>query len=271
MAKMIVGVYSKNISFTENKSIDLYITIDNKNLFFSVKSIKNGQFLAFEHYKSAVDEIGWDEKILSAQNNSKLIKLNFNNVFFVWNNKRFTLSKKISKQDVLYYQQELNLVHGVNNHDEIFVNSINDDLVLAFSVPGQIISLTAKLFPNGVWHHYTEYMNNSDSENNALICLFENEFCLKITNNRKIQLVNYFPIEGNDQNIYQIINACNHSSLETNYASLKIWGYEDKQHEFINTLSNYFNAGQVAEPQEYWDNEDKENCPNNIYSTYFIY
>ena len=31
MAKMIVGVYSKNISFTENKLIDLYITIDNKN------------------------------------------------------------------------------------------------------------------------------------------------------------------------------------------------------------------------------------------------
>jgi hypothetical protein len=47
MAKMIVGVYSKNISFTENKSLDLYITIENKNLFFSVKSIQNGQFLAF--------------------------------------------------------------------------------------------------------------------------------------------------------------------------------------------------------------------------------
>lgn len=271
MAKMIVGVYSKNISFTENKSNDLYITIDNGNLFFSVKSIKNGQFLAFEHYKSAVDEIGWDELILLAQTNSKLIKLNFNNVFFVYNNARLTFSNKISKQDVLYYQQELNLVHGVNNHDEVFVNSINDYLVIAFSVPVQLINLTVKLFPNGVWHHFAEYLNNSNSENNVLVCLFEKQFCLKITNNRKIQLVNYFPIEGNNQNIYQIINACNHSTLETNYASVKIWGYDDTQHEFINSLANYFKEGEVAESQEYWDNEDKEICPNNIYSNYFIY
>jgi hypothetical protein len=95
MAKMIVGVYSKNISFTENKTNDLYITIDNENLFFSVKNSTNGQFIAFEHFKSVADEKGWESLILITQHNSKLINLHFGNVFFVWNNSRFILTKKV--------------------------------------------------------------------------------------------------------------------------------------------------------------------------------
>ena len=126
MAKKIVGVYSKNISFTENKLNDLYITIDIENLFFSVKNSKTGQFVAFEHFKSGEEEKGWEQLVIFSQNNSKLINLNFTNVFFVWNNSRFILTKKILKQEVLHYQQELNLVHGVNNNDEVFFNTINN-------------------------------------------------------------------------------------------------------------------------------------------------
>jgi hypothetical protein len=271
MAKMIVGVYSKNISFTENKSSDLYITIDNENLFFSVKNSKNGLFVAFEHFKSASDEKGWDPLILFSQNNSKLINVLFKNVYFVWNNSRFVLTKKLLKQDILYYQQELNLVHGVNNTDEVYFNTIDDDLILAYSVPDELNNSLSKIFSNGIWHHYTEYIMKKEIDNNALICLFEKQFCLKIAKNGVAQLVNYFPLEGNVQNLYQIINACNHSSLDTNSASISVLGYNQDSHEFVNTIANYFKAGQVAESAENWDNEDKGNCPNNIYTTYLIY
>jgi hypothetical protein len=271
MAKMIVGVYSKNISFTENKTNDLYITIDNENLFFSVKNSTNGQFIAFEHFKSVADEKGWESLILITQHNSKLINLHFGNVFFVWNNSRFILTKKVAKQTQVYYQQELNLVHGANNTDEVYFNAINDDLILAYSVPDQLINLLSKIFPNGVWHHYTEYVINKKIDNNALICLLDNQFCLKITKNGATQLINYFPLEGANQNIYQIINACNHISLDTNNASINVLGYDEDGHGFVKTIANYFKVGQVAESDEHWDNEDKGNCPNNIYTTYLIY
>jgi hypothetical protein len=271
MAKMIVGVYSKNLSFTENKTNDLYITIDNENLFFSVKDSIKGQFIAFEHFKRVTDEKGWDPLILFTQHNSKLISLHFGNVFFVWNNSRFILTKKVAKQTPIYYQQELNLVHGVNNNDEVYFNAIKDDLILAYSVPDQLISLLSKIFPSGVWHHYTEYVINKKIDNNTLICLLESQFCLRITKNGAIQLINYFPLEGDNQNFYQIMNACNHSSLNTNNASISVLGYDEDSHGFVKSMTNYFKEGQVAESDEHWDNEDKRNCPNNIYTTYLIY
>jgi hypothetical protein len=271
MAKKIVGVYSKNISFTENKSTDLYITIDNSNLFFSVKNAKNSQFIALEHFMNDLEETGWDQLISFAQKNSKLINIPFSNVFFVWNNSRFIITKNAIKQDAIYYQQELNLVHGINNTDEVYFNQIADDLILAYSIPDQLIVSLSKLFPNGAWHHYMEFAMKHGIDKTVSIFLFDQLFCLNIKQDGITKLANYYKLEGADQNMYQILNACNHSAVETNISSVSIWGVEEDKHTFINTLANYFKTGQLVESAECWDKEDNDNCPNNIYTTYFIY
>ncbi len=271
MAKKIIDVYSKNISFTENKSNDLYITIDNNNLFFSVKNSINSQFLALEHFMSDMDEAGWDQLISLAQKKSKLINLIYSNVFFVWNNPRFIITKHALKQDVLYYQQELNLVHGMNHNDDVYFNPIGDDLILAYSIPDPLIVLLSKLFPNGVWHHYMEFVMKQGMDNCVSIFLFDQVFCLNINGNGITQLSNYYKLEGANQNTYQILNACHHSAVETNISSVNVFGFEEDKNEFVNTLANYFKSGKLVESVEYWDNDDNKNCPNNIYTTYFIY
>ena len=271
MAKKIVGVYSKNISFTENKSTDLYITIDHSNLFFSVKNSKNSQFLALEHFMNDSNESGWDQLISCVQKKSKLINVPFSNVFFVWNNTRFIITKQAIKQDVIYYQQELNLVHGINNTDDVYFSPIADDLILAYSIPDALIVLLSKLFPKGVWHHYMEYAMKHSLDNSVSIFLFDQAFCLNIKKEGITHLANYFKLEGGAQNTYQILKACQHSAVETNISSVAIWGMEEDKHEFVNTLANYFKTGQVIESAECWDKEDHENCPNNVYTTYFIY
>jgi len=271
MAKKIVGVYSKNISFTENKSNDLYITIDNSNLFFSVKNAENGQFVALEHFMNDLEDIGWDQLISFAQKNSKLINIPFSNVFFVWNNSRFIITKNVIKQDAIYYQQELNLVHGINNTDEVYFNSIANDLILAYSIPDQLIVSLSKLFTNGVWHHYMEFAMKQGTDKSVSIFLFDQLFCLNIKQDGITKLANCYKLEGANQNTYQILNACNHCAVETNISSVTIWGFEEDKHEFVNTLANYFKTGQLVESAECWDKEDIDNWPNNIYTTYFIY
>ena len=271
MAKMIVGVYSKNLSFTENKTTDLYITIDHEHIFFSVKHLTHGHFVGFEHFKSAEDEKGFDSLILFAQKNSKLINIPFSNVFFVRNNSRFIITKHAIKQDAIYYQQELNLVHGINNTDEVYFNPIANELILAYSIPDPLIVSLSKLFPNGVWHHYMEFVMKKGIDKSVSIFLFDHLICLNIKQDGINKLANYYKLEGADQNTYQILNACNHSAVELNSSSVTIWGVDEDKHAFVKTLANYFKTGQLVESAECWDKEDIDNCPNNIYTTYFIY
>jgi hypothetical protein len=271
MAKKIIGVYSKNISFTENKFANLYLTIDNNNLFFSVKNYKSNQFIAFEHFANNAEIMGWDQLFEFVQKNSKLIHLNFTAIFLVWNHSRFILTNEFAKKDNLNYQMELNLVHGINNNDEVNTNSINDNLIIAYTIPDKLVTLMLKIFPKGVWHHYSEFVLKEKSENVAIIYLFENQYCLNIKQNGQTKLINYFQVEGNDQNVYKIMNACEHSLVDSNLLALKVFGYQLEKHEFVNLLANYFNAGEVVESSDYWDLEDKENCPNSIYSNYLIF
>jgi hypothetical protein len=100
------------------------------------------------------------------QNNSKLIHGIYGNVFFVWNSTRFILTNKLQKEDTLVYLDELNMVHGKSNEEELYLTPFNDQLIIAFTVPDALSTLLSRSFPTGKWRHYSEYVlaNNSDKE-----------------------------------------------------------------------------------------------------------
>lgn len=269
MANKKTGVYSKKLSFSDSKTTDLYLIIDHHNIYLSVKDFKKGQFVAIEHFTKNSNELGWTSLFDAIQKQAKLYSIQYRNIALVWNDRKFILSKKMQLNDALNYQQELNLVHGVNNNDEFIVNTINNEHVIAYHIPDQLMASMLKLFPKGVWHHFSEYIFKNDFAADVHLFLFDNQYCIKIIKDGVTQLINYFPLENDTQNIYHVLNSCTHTNLDTHKATIKVWGYQADKHQFVNALAPYFSTGKIVEPDENW--EEKDNCPDSIYTTYLIF
>jgi hypothetical protein len=75
------------------------------------------------------------------------------------------------------------------------------------------------------------------------------------------KLLNYYPLEAEDQNIYTLLNSCINAGIDTNKFLLKVWGYEEGKHNFISKTAPYFAAKQIIQIEQ---------VPN-AYSSYFIF
>lgn len=272
MAKKKIGIYTDLVSTSNNKVEDLYLIVDANSIVFSVKNKLSDEFVAFEHFVNSPDNIGWHQLIAYLQNNSKLIQNIFDNIYFVWNSPRFILTKKLNQEDTLLYQQELNLVHGTSADEELYLNPSSDNKIVAFTVPDALSTLLSRSFPTGKWHHYIEYVLSFEVDKAALLFVFENNYCLRLVNNGQEQLLNFYPVEGDDQNCYTILNACENILLNTNTIDIKIWGVNNIQDTFINSLVPYFNSFElIINDKGNVQSSLNKNYPNHLYATYFIF
>jgi hypothetical protein len=272
MAKKKIGIYTDLVSNFNNKVEDLYLIVDQNSIVFSVKNNVINEYVAFEHFVNSADNTGWHQLIAYLQNNSKLIQATFANVHFVWNNARCILTKKLAKEDTLLYQQELDVVFGKSNEEELYLKTIDNDKMLVFSVPDVLSTLLSRSFPAGKWHHYLEYVLKQEVQDAALLFVFEDSFCLRLIQNGANQLIKYFPLDGDDQNCYSILNACKQILNDTHTTELKVWGIHQMEGSFLNALAPYFksfkiNIDQIGEVQTTLN----KNYPNHIYATYFIF
>jgi hypothetical protein len=272
MAKKKIGIYTDLVGTFNNKVEDLYLIVDRDSIVFSVKNRTNNEYVAFEHFVNSSDNIGWHQLIAYLQNNSKLIQQVFANIHFVWNSSRGILTKKLLKEDTLIYQKELDLVHGVSNEEELYLKEMKENKILVFSVPDALSTLLSRSFPTGKWHHYMEYILAAEADDAAFLFLFENNFCLRLIKDGQDQLINYYPLEGDDQNCYTILNACSSILTDTNKTHLKVWGVSQLQSSFVNALVPYFNSYELVSNQigDVQTSLNK-NYPNHIYATYFIF
>jgi len=272
MAKKKIGIYTELISTFNNKVEDLYLIVDKEGIVFSVKNKLSNQFVAFEHFVNNGENVGWHQLIAYLQNNSKLIQSIFDQIHFVWNNPRFIMTQKMNIQDTLLYQQEIDLVYGSVSDEELYLKPFGEDKMIVFSVPDALSTLLSRSFPLGKWHHYVEYTLTNSDENGVYLYLFENNYFLKLIKDCKTQLLNYYSLEGDDQNCYTILNACKNVFDNTNLVDIKIIGVNQLQDSFINAVVPYFNTyellanskGEVAASLN-------KNYPNHIYATYFIF
>jgi hypothetical protein len=272
MAKKKIGIYTDLVSTFNNKVEDLYLIVDKESIVFSVKNKISNDFVAFEHFVNTPDNIGWHQLIAYLQNNSKLIQAVFENIYFVWNSPRFVMTKIMNIQDTLLYQQELDLVHGSSSEQELYLHSIGDDKMIVFSVPDALSTLLSRSFPTGKWHHYIEYSLDTVNEKAVFLYLFENNYYLRLVKDGKNQLLNYYPTEGDDQNCYTILNACNNIFEQTNTIDIKIIGVNSLQDSFINSLVPYFKTFElISFNNGVVQNTLNKNYPNHIYATYFIF
>ena len=272
MAKKKIGIYTDLVGTFNNKVEDLYLIVDSNSIVFTVKNIQTKQFVAFEHFVNSADNVGWHQLIAYLQNNSKLIQHVFANVHFVWNNARCIVTKKLAKEDSLKYQQELDLVHGTSSEEELYFKSIDDDKMLIYSVPDALSTLLSRSFPTGKWHHYVEFVLAQEAQDQAMLFIFENNYCLRLVNNGRNQLINYFNLEGDDQNCFTILNACSNILSNINETPLKVWGVSQLQNSFVNALVPYFNNFEMV-LDEMGDVQISlnKNYPNHNYATYFIF
>ena len=272
MAKKKIGIYTELESTPNNKVEDLYLIVDKDSIVFSVKNMVKNEFVAFEQFVNSADNAGWHQLVAYLQNNSKLIQHTYGNIYFVWNHPRCLLTQKRKQSDTLLYQQELSLVHGSNNEEELYLTPYDENWVIVFSVPDALSTLLSRSFPTGKWHHFVEFALSSNCDNHALVYLFENYFLVRLTKAGSTKMVKYFPLEGNDQNAYHLLNACNSAGIDLNTTQLSVWGYHQDQHEFIPKLGTFFKTCQIHQaPDAGVGSSLNAQSAQPIYSTYFIF
>ncbi len=272
MAKQKIGIYTELESTPNNKVEDLYLIVDKDSIVFSVKNKVKNEFVAFEHFVNGSDNTGWHQLVAYLQNNSKLIQNTYGNIHFIWNHSRFILTQKRIQEDTLLYQQELSLVHGSNNEEELYITPYDENLVIVFSVPDALSTLLSRSFPTGKWHHFAEYVLATAGDNHAFVYLFDNNFVVRLLKDARTQMIKYFPLEGEDQNAYQLLNACNSAGIELNKTNLVVWGYHPAQYEFIPKLGALFQNYTIQQAPDTGVGSNLNNSyPQHTYSTYFIF
>lgn len=272
MAKKKIGIYTNLVGTFNNKVEDLYLIVDKERIIFSVKNIQTNEFVALEDFENSVENKGWHQLIAYLQNNSKLIQHTFLNIYFVWNSSKCLLTKSLEKENALLYQQEFELVHGNSNDEELYINSIQGDKKLVFTVPDALNTLLTRSFPTGKWHHYMEFVLKDQVQDGAYLFLFENSYCLRLVQDGKDKLSTFYTIEEDDQNCYTILNASIHILKNIQQFDLKIWGIQQLNDSFVNALVPYFKSYEIViKHTGEMQTSLLNSYPNHHYNTYFIF
>jgi len=261
MANKKIGFYGKLESTANNKVENLYIIVNKTSIVFVIKHIVKNEFISIEHFEQTEESNSWSPLLAYLQNNSKLIQNYYKNIFLVVNNNRIILSQTDAKDNLLSAAQELELIHGHKLDEEIYTSIIGDKHFLIYGIADDLYAILNRYFPSGKWQHYTSFFLGNEIDSEVQVRIFEDSFILYIVEKGITKLLNYYSLEGEDQNIYTLLNSCINAGIDINKFLLKVWGYEEGKHNFITKTAPYFAAKQVVQIEQ---------VPN-AYSSYFIF
>ena len=261
MANKKIGFYGKLESNANNKVENLYIIVNNKSIVFVVKHLVSNKFVSVEHFEQTEEAISWSPLLAYLQNNSSLIQNYYKNIFLVINSNRLILSQTDTKDNLLLAAHELELIHGQKLDEEIYTSSIEDKYFLIYGIADELSAILNRYFPSGKWQHYASYFLDNVLDSEVQVRIFEDCFIVYIVEKGITKLLNYYTLEGEDQNIYTLLNSSINTGIDTNKFLLKVWGYEEGKHNFITKTAPYFAAKQIIQIEQ---------VPN-AYSSYFIF
>lgn len=272
MAQKKIGIYSELESTPNNKVEDLYLIVDSQGIVFSVKNNFKNEYVAFEYFSNSGDQKGWSQLFAYLQNNSKLMHATFQSVYFVMNDSRVVLSNEHFKEEVFHYQNELNIIHGNKQDEEVYALQVPEKQVVVFGVPDALNILLSRSFPTGKWQHFVNFLLKQTVQDGVYVHLFEQNICLFIVESGKTKLLNYFPIETKDQNSYTILNACVNNGINTNEIPLIVFGFDSNQHDFITMIAPYFKLMDIRKAPDKGIGSNLNNSyPQHTYSNYFVF
>ena len=173
MAQKKLSVYGNLVSTANNKVENLYLVVDEQSIVFVVKNILVNEFVAIEHFVNTPELPGWNQLIGFLQNNSTLIHSVFNKIYFVMNAPRMLLTVEHAHEDALQYANELQLIFGAKNDEEIYTTPLNANHCLVYGVPDDLSSLLTRTFPTGKWQHYASFLLQNNSNDEIQVVLFE--------------------------------------------------------------------------------------------------
>jgi len=272
MAQKKLSVYGNLVSTANNKVENLYIVVGEHSIVFVVKNRLDNEFVAIEHFVNHPEQTGWNQLIGFLQNNSTLIHSVFNKIYFVMNGPRMLLTMEQAQEDTLQYANELQLVYGAKNDEEIYTTPLDANHCLVYGVQDELSSLLTRTFPTGKWQHYASFLLQNTSTDEVQLVFFDTQLIVHIKQEGKTKLFNYFPLGGKDQNIYTVLNACIQAGVDTNSIDLKVIGQPKEHSNTIATLLPYFRSGTITSIADAGIGKalNKE-IPDPIYAPYFIF
>ena len=261
MANKKIVFYGKLESTANNKVENLYIVVNKTSIVFVIKHTVTNEFASIEHFEQTEEATSWSPLLAYLQNNSSLIQNYYKNIFLVINSNRLILSQTDAKENLISAAHELELIHGHKLEEEIYTSSVGDKHFLIYGIADELSAILTRYFPSAKWQHYASYFLANLLDTEVQIRIFEDCFIIYIVDNGITRLLNYYPLEGEEQNIYTLLNSCINAGIDTNKFLLKVWGYEEGKHNFITKAAPYFAAKQIIQIEQ---------VPN-AYSSYFIF
>ncbi len=272
MAQKKLSVYGNLVSTANNKVENLYLVVDHQSIVFVVKNRLINEFVAIEHFVNTPEQPGWNQLIGFLQNNSTLIHSVFNKIYFVMNDSRMLLTKEHAVDDSLQYTNELQLVFGKVQAEEIYTTNIDAKHFLVYGVPDELSSLLTRTFPTGKWQHYASFLLQSTSVNEVQLVLFDHHFIIHIKEQGHTKLLNHYSLSEKDQNIFTVLNACIQSGIDTNTVNLKVIGHPQDHAVFVQTLIPYFMSATMAPINDAGIGATlNKEFPNPSYAPYLIF
>ena len=272
MAKKKIGLYGHLESTANNKVEDLFIVVDESSINFSVKNIASTAFIAFESFENTSENSGWNQLVAYLQNNSKLIQGYYKNIHFVLNRNRVLLSKKQEKADLTILMNELNIIFGSKFDEEVMTDPLDLNYNIVYSVPDELQTLLPRVFPAGKWSHYAKHLVNKQNEDGVCIYVFEHQFCLHIIQNGQTSYLKYWQIEGDSQNIYNVLQVSKSLDLSIDQMEINVTGANAEQLNWINPLMNYFRKSYLLiAPENGVGATLNKEYPSHSFAPYFIF
>jgi hypothetical protein len=272
MAKKKIGIYGQLESTANHKVEDLYIIVDDQSIHFSVKHLVSNEYIAFESFINNNDSNGLSPLLAYLQNNSKLMHATYNNIHFVMNTPRVLLTKSSSLKDMSIYLNELNIVHGLRQDEELIVKKVDDNKSIVYAVPDSLQTLLTRAFPTGKWEHYINALMDRQLSTGVHLYIFDQFYLMLIHLNDQIEYVRYAVESGATQNTFQVLNACKHLQIDPSQTDIYISGYSHLEHGWVESLVQYFKNAVVEQaPDTGVAGSLNKEYPNHTYSTYFIF
>jgi len=272
MSKKKLSVYGNLVITANNKVEHLYLVIGQNSIVFVVKNTLVNEFVAIEHFEGSDAQEGWSPLIGFLQNNSTLIHSVFNKIYFVLNGPRMLLTKEHAMEDNLQYTNELDLVFGKKQDEEIYTSLVDAKYNLVYSVPDALSALLSRTFPTGKWQHYAQFLIQNSGSSELHLTIFDQHLILHIKDQGQTKFLNYYTVAGKDQNIYTILNACIQVGMDTNLLHLKLSGCTAPSSNFVNALIPYFKSfEQTAIADNGIGLELNKAYPDYSYAPYFIF
>ena len=239
-----LNLLDETLDKNQSQHNHLSIQTSLNGLSFCVLDLIRLKYIAFRHYSEFPGD-NFDTGIAEILKTDDLLTLPYKSVSHIFVGDKCTLvpSQYFDEQKV---SSLFNLVFHSNGNEEIYYNSLNDNVVSLFGYPANLVQNLRQSFPNvKVFHHTTSFIETllADSQkitkHKCMVVIHNNILNIGIAHQKRLVFFNTFKVRSNADIIYYILGVLEQFELSPKYTDV-FFSADIKNHDELFAFLNDF-------------------------------